>query len=128
MVVWWRRISYQRHSALGRLERTYLVVSTAVVLCNKAEKIVWYEQISVLLIPFSNVDPKRRDGTWDLVHGKYESILLLVLLHESERIVIGQIAKVLDVWLYSPVVLVLEQELVTEEESRLKSAHLSIRL
>ena len=69
--------------------------------------------------------PQGRDGSLVLLDGDGEGVLLVVVGHELEHIVVDVTVQ-LDVWLDSPVPVVVLQQRVSVEETGLEAAHVSV--
>jgi len=84
------------------------------------------EELTIFRHKLSRSVPKCRDGIPEFVHANYEAVYFLVLPHESEWVIIN-IAVELDSRFNTPVPIILPHDLLVVKESRVKSAHVSVR-
>jgi len=81
--------------------------------------------LGVVLHELLGASPEGGNGINVFVQRKNETVLLVVLVHDAERIVVN-VAEELDGGLNTPVVFVVHHELLSEEETGLESAHVTV--
>lgn len=101
------------------------VVSLSAVIGEELECVIFRNVFGVCLHELFDSVPKSLDGLAILRQRNSESIDLLVILHEQERVIM-QVTEELDVGLDSPIVVVFLKEVVPEEESGVEPAHVSV--
>lgn len=101
------------------------VVRLATVVRQELHRVVLFNMLGVVLDKLLGAVPKCRDGLNVFVQAKNETVLLLVLNHEAERIVVDVAVKI-NGGLDAPVVVVVEHVLLVEEEARLEAAHVAV--
>lgn len=104
-----------------------LVVSLTTILTDEVHSIVLLNVLRVVLHKALHAVPESGDSLDVLEQTDDEAVLLVVLLHESERVT-GNVAEELDAGLHAPVVLVVQHQLVAEKESRFVAAHVTVAL
>lgn len=102
-----------------------LVVGLATIVTEEVHGVVLGKVLRVVLHELLGAVPEGRDGLNVLVQAENEAVLLLLLVHNTERIVVD-IAVKLDGGLNTPVVVVVEHQFLAEEKSRLESAHVAV--
>lgn len=102
-----------------------LVVALATIITEEVHGVVLGKVLGMVLHELLGAVPEGRDGLNVLVQAENEAVLLLLLVHDTERIVVD-IAVKLDGGLDTPVVVVVEHQFLAEEESRLESAHVAV--
>ncbi|KAH3681426.1 hypothetical protein WICPIJ_007583 [Wickerhamomyces pijperi] len=102
------------------------VVRGTAVVGDEVHQTVLVQEPRVLLEELLGGLPQRWNGLDVLVEGNGEPVLLAVVLHELENIVVN-VTVDSDVWLHSPVVVVVHHQLVSVEEPGLVAAHVSVR-
>lgn len=102
-----------------------LVVGLTAILTDKLHGIATGNVLGVGLQELLHAIPERGDGVDVLVQTDNKAVLLVVLLHEAERVV-ANITVELDAGLHAPVVFVVHHQRVAEEEARLVAAHVAI--
>lgn len=102
-----------------------VVVRATVIVTQEAHRVIRRNVLGVVLHELLGAVPKRGDGLAILVQAENEAVLLVVLLHDAEGVVVD-VAVELDGGLDTPVVLVVEHQIVLEEEAGLESAHVTV--
>jgi hypothetical protein len=102
-----------------------LVVVLTTIVTEEAHRVVRGNVLRVVLHELLGTGPKGRNGVDVFVKRENKTVLLLVLVHDAEGIVVD-IAEELDRGLNTPVVLVVHHEFLSEEETRLESAHMTV--
>ena len=105
-------------------EMALVVVFTAIV-TEEAHRVALSNVLGVVLHELLGASPESGNGVDVLVERKNETVLLVVLVHDAERIVVN-VAEELDGRLNTPVVFVVHHELLSEEETGLESAHVTV--
>ena len=103
------------------------VVSLSTVITQKVHGVSGCKMFRVVAREFLHTIPQSRDSVNVLIQTKHKTVFLVVLLHVSERIK-GNVTEQLDAGLNPPVELVVLQQRMTEEKSRLIAAHVTIAL
>lgn len=101
------------------------VVCLATVIAEEGHGIFSVNVLGVSLDELLHAFPQCRNGLDVFVQAQHEAVLFLVVLHELEWVVLN-VTEELDARFDTPVVLKLHHQRVTEEETRLESAHVSI--
>lgn len=109
----------------GNAYKVAFVVGLAAVVAEEAHGVALGNVLWVVLDKLLDAIPESGDGLDVLVQAKNEAVLLVVLVHEAEGVVVD-VAEQLDAGLHTPVVVVVEHELLSEEETGLKSAHVAV--
>jgi hypothetical protein len=112
----------------GNQSLTYemaLVVVLTTVITEETHGVIGRDMLGVVLHELLGASPEGRNGVDVLVKRENKTVLLVVLVHDTERIVVD-IAEELDRGLNTPVVLVVHHEFLSEEETRLESAHVTV--
>lgn len=102
-----------------------LVVGLTAILTDKLHGIATGDVLGVGLQELLHAIPECGDGVNVFVQTDDKAVLLIILLHEAERIV-ADITVELDAGLHAPVVFVVHHQRVAEEEARLVAAHMAI--
>ena len=102
-----------------------VIVGGTTVVTQKAQGVVFFDMLRVLLHEFLDTIPKRWNGLDILVQTKNKTVFLALVFHLLEWIVVN-VAEELNAGLYSPVVFELVHQLVSEEESRLEATHMAV--
>lgn len=102
-----------------------LVVGLATIVTEESHGVALSNVLGVVLDELGNAVPEGRDSLEVLVKAEHEAVLLVVLVHEAERIVVD-VAVELDARLDAPVVVVVHHEGLAEEEAGLKTAHVAV--
>ena len=102
-----------------------LVVCVSTIVTEEAHRVVRGNVLRVVLDELLGAIPESGNGVNILIQTENEAVLLLVLGHETEGVVMN-VAVELNTGLDSPVVLVVEHQGLTEEESGLESTHVTI--
>lgn len=102
-----------------------LVVSVTAVVTEESHRVVLGNVLGVVGHKLLGAVPESRNGINVLVERENEAVLLVVLVHDTEGVVVD-IAEELDRGLNTPVVLVVHHDLLSEEETRLESAHVAV--
>lgn len=116
--------AYPTISARGSYHVAVVVCLTTII-TEEAHRVVLGNVLRVRLHEFPGAFPQCWDGLHVFVETQYEAVLLFVLLHEPENVVVD-VAVQLNAWLDAPVVFVVQHDLLTEEEARLESAHVTV--
>lgn len=101
------------------------VVGFASIVTEEAHGVVLGNMFRVVLDELLGAVPERGDCLLVLVQAKDKAVLLVAFLHDTERVIVDVAVK-LDGGLDAPVVLVVHEQRLTEEESRLESAHVAV--
>src|SRR2546423_9335224 len=102
-----------------------MVIAFAIIIAQKRHGIVCRNMFWVLLHKRLDAVPQRWDCLDVFVQAQHKAVLLLVVLHEFERIVVN-IAKELHARFNTPVILELVHERMSEEEARLETTHMPV--
>lgn len=102
-----------------------VVVRVTTVVTEEAHGVALGNVLGVVLDELLGAVPESGDGLDVLVQAQNEAVLLVVLLHEAERIVVD-IAEELNGGLNTPVVVVVHHGRLAEEETRLETAHVAV--
>jgi hypothetical protein len=102
-----------------------LVVVLTTVITEETHGIVGRDMLGVVLHELLGASPEGRNGVDVLVKRENKTVLLVVLVHDTEGVVVD-VAEELDGGLNTPVVLVVHHEFLSEEEARLESAHVTV--
>ena len=89
------------------------------------ENIVLVQVLLVLFDEIQGFPPQRRNGFLVLGQGQREAVFLAIFLHENKGI-FEDVAGEIDTWFNPPVIIVILQEFVTEEETRVVTTHMTI--
>lgn len=103
---------------------TFVVCFTAIV-TEEWQGVALHDVFGVRFHELLGAVPQRGNGLDVFVQTEDEAVLLLVFLHESERVIMD-VAEQLNARFDSPVIFKLVHQRVTEEKSGLKPAHVSI--
>lgn len=103
------------------------VVSFSTVITQEVHGVSGCKMFRVVARELLHTIPQSRDSVNVLVQTKHKTVFLVVLLHVSERIK-GNVTEQLDAGLNPPVELVVLQQRMTEEKSRLVAAHVTVAL
>lgn len=101
------------------------VVFLTTIVTEESHRVTLGDMFGVILHELLYTVPESRDSLLVFVQTKHEAILLLVLGHETERIVMN-VAEKFDAGLDSPVPFVVQHEWLTEEETRFEATHVSV--
>lgn len=118
-------ISFESAKYMSETYEMALVVVLAAIITEEAHGVTLGDMLGVVLHELLGAGPEGRNGIDVLVEGENETVLLVVLVHDAERIVVN-IAEELDGGLNTPVVFVVHHELLSEEETGLESAHVTV--
>lgn len=102
-----------------------VIVGIASIVTEISHRVTLHNMFGVVLHELLHTIPQRRDSLNVLVQAQHETVLLSVVCHVLESIVVD-VAKQLDAWLNTPIPLVVQHQLLLEEESRFKAAHVPI--
>lgn len=102
-----------------------LVVVLTTIITEEAHRVVGRDMLGVVLHELLGASPEGRNGVDVLVKRENETVLLVVLMHDTERVVVD-VAEELDGGLNTPVVLIVHHEFLSEEETRLESTHVTV--
>ena len=102
-----------------------LVVGLAAIVTEERHGVALGNVLGVVLHELGDAIPKGGDGLEILVKAEHEAVLLVVLVHVTERIVVN-VAVELDAGLNTPVVVVVHHERLTEEEAGLETTHVAV--
>lgn len=101
------------------------VIIFAIVIADKSHQVVFGKVFGVLSHELLDAIPETRNGVLILVQRYNEAVFLFLGAHESEG-VLRNVTEVLDVWLDSPVVIVVFQQVVAEEEAGFVATHMAV--
>jgi hypothetical protein len=101
------------------------VVALAAIIAEELHCVILGNMLGMLLHEGLGTLPESRDGLDVLVERQREPVLLVVVLHVFEDIVVDVAVK-LNGGFHSPVVFVVQHELLLEKETRLKAAHVTV--
>ena len=102
-----------------------LVVGLPIVITQELHRVGLSDVLRMILDELLDTIPERWNRLDIFVQADDEAVLLLVVLHELERVVVN-VTEELNAWLDSPVPLVVQHERLPKEETRLESAHVSV--
>jgi len=102
-----------------------VVVSIATIIAQESHRVSFRNMLGVVLDKLLDAFPEGGDSLDVFVQTEHKTVLLVVFLHEAEWVIMN-IAEQLDARLNAPVVFVVHHQRLTEEESRLKTAHVSV--
>jgi hypothetical protein len=102
-----------------------LVVVLTTVITEETHRVVGRDMLGVVLHELLGASPEGRNGVDVLVKRENKTVLLVVLVHDTEGVVVD-VAEELDGGLNTPVVFVVHHELLSEEETGLESAHVTV--
>lgn len=103
-----------------------VVVGLTAVVGNEVHGVVRGDVLRVVLHEILDTVPERWNSLNVLVQRKHERVLLAVVPHELESIIVD-IAEQLHARLHTPIPLIVKHQLLLEEETRLKAAHMAVR-
>lgn len=103
------------------------VVRLSAIIAKEAQHIILGDMLRMILHEGFRAVPEGGDGVAILVQTKDKAVFLLLLCHQAERVVVD-VAEQLDGGLHTPVVLIVEHELLAKEETRLEATHVTITL
>lgn len=102
-----------------------VIVVLSTIVTQESHGVALSNVLGVVLHEILNAIPKSRDGLDIFVQTQHETVLLLVLGHETEGVVVD-VAEKLDAGLHSPVPFIVHHERLTEKEARLEAAHVTV--
>ena len=102
-----------------------MIIAFTIIIAQKCHGVVFGNMFRVLLDERLDAIPKRRDCLNIFIQTQDKAILLLVVLHELERVVVN-ITEQFHTWLDTPVVLELVHEWMSEKEARLEATHVPV--
>lgn len=103
------------------------VVGLATVITDELHRVVFRNVLWVILHKLLHATPETGNSRFILVETDDEAVLLVILLHEAERVG-AYVTEEFDAGLNTPVVFVVHHQRVAEKEARLIAAHVSIAL
>lgn len=109
----------------GYTYKVTVVIRFAAVIAEETKGVVFDNMLGVVLHEFLHTVPQSWDGLDVFVQTENKTVLLALLMHDSERIVVD-IAEDLDTGLDTPIVVVVHHERLAEKEARLESAHVTV--
>lgn len=103
------------------------VVSVTAILADELHSVFFLKMLRVILHELLHTVPQRGYSLVVLIETNDKAVLLVILLHEAERIHLD-ITEELNAGLNPPVKLVILHQRMSEEEPRLVAAHVAVAL
>lgn len=102
-----------------------VIVCLAAVVAHKGQRVVRGDMLRMVLHELLGAVPESRNSLPVLVQTQDKAVLLIVFLHEAERIVV-KITEERNGGFHAPVVFVVHEKRMAEKEARFETAHVAI--